>query len=298
MTGGGTREEVTIVGGGPAGMAAAIQLRRHGIDGLLVERRALGGLLWNANRVENYPGFPGGIPGPDLVSLFERQVHEAGCRVAFEELRSLGREDGVFTLETGKRRFSSDVVVVATGTYPRRFRPCEGVQSDRILYEVCPLLDTRGAAVAIIGAGDAAFDYALTLAERNRVMILNRGTRTRCLRLLFERAGNNTAINYRERTVVSRVREDPNGGLVLEGEGGGGTFEMHVDYLLCAVGREPRRVLLSSFSEQEREALHEAGRLYTIGDAKNKNLRQVGISVGDGVRTAMSIAEQLGGSRP
>ena len=123
MTVGKKHEAVTIIGGGPAGMATAIQLKRHGIDGLLLERDELGGLLWNAKRVENYPGFPGGISGPELVGLIKRQFCETGCRFSFEELRRLGRRNGVFALETGDKTFSSEVVVVATGTRPRPFAP-------------------------------------------------------------------------------------------------------------------------------------------------------------------------------
>jgi thioredoxin reductase (NADPH) len=291
------REMVTIIGGGPAGMATAIQLRRHGIDGLLLEREDLGGLLWNAQRVENYPGFPGGIPGPELVERFTRQFREAGCRFSFAELRRVGRRDSVFELETAEKTFSSDVIVVATGTRPCPFPPCVGMESDKVFYEVRPLLETTGAVVAVIGAGDAAFDYALNLARRNRVLLLNHGVRTRCLPLLFERVADDPAVDYRENTVVSRVLQDPGGGLVLQGEAGGTAFEADVDYLLCAVGREPRRTLLSSFGDEERRTLQETGRLHLVGDVKHKDFRQVGISVGDGVLTAMKIAMHLGGSR-
>jgi len=277
-------------------MATAIQLKRHGIDSLLLERDELGGLLWNAKRVENYPGFPNGISGPALVELFKRQFHGSECRVSFEELRKLDRTNGVFELETGDRGFTSDVVVLATGTRPNPFPPCAGIQSDRVLYEVRPLLDTTGAVVAIIGAGDAAFDYGLNLAARNRVVILNHGVRTRCLPLLFERAADDPAIEYRENTVVGRVVELPVDGLILEGESGGAAFEMRTDYLLCAVGREPRQTLLSSFGDNDTRTLVEAGQVHIIGDVKNENFRQVGISVGDGVLAAMKIAKQQGGS--
>jgi thioredoxin reductase len=278
-------------------MATAIQLRRHGIDGLLLEREELGGLLWNAQRVENYPGFPGGIPGPELVQLFERQFRQAGCRFSFDELRRLGRRDGLFELETGEKTFSSDVVVVATGTRPCAFPACVGTESDRVFYEVRPLLETSDAVVGVIGAGDVAFDYALNLARRNRVLLLNHGVRTRCLPLLFERVAGDPAVDYRENTVVGRVLQNPGGGLVLKGEATGTAFEAEVDYLLCAVGREPRRTLLSSLADEALRMLRDTGRLYLVGDVKNKDFRQVGISVGDGVLTAMKIAMDLGGGR-
>jgi thioredoxin reductase (NADPH) len=74
-------EEVAIVGAGPAGMTAAIQLKRYGIPFVLLEKERIGGLLWNANLVENYPGFPAGVSGPKLVGLIEKQMERVGVEV-------------------------------------------------------------------------------------------------------------------------------------------------------------------------------------------------------------------------
>ncbi len=76
-------EEVIIIGAGPAGMTAAIQLKRYGIPFVLLEKERVGGLLWNANLVENYPGFPAGVSGPRLVGLIEKQMERIGRRCYF-----------------------------------------------------------------------------------------------------------------------------------------------------------------------------------------------------------------------
>ena len=115
------QEKLTIIGAGPAGISAAIQLKRHGIDPLLLEKGNVGGLLRNAWSVENYPGFPEGISGQELVRLFEEQLKKTNVRTVFEEVLSLDMKNGTFLLETPSRTFSSEKVVLATGTKPKEF---------------------------------------------------------------------------------------------------------------------------------------------------------------------------------
>ena len=93
-------DEVLIIGAGPAGIAAAMQLKRYGLDPHIVECSAIGGLLHNANLVENYPGFPGGIPGPKLVSLLKQHVRDLHLRLTYGEVTRLDIVDGVFRAKT------------------------------------------------------------------------------------------------------------------------------------------------------------------------------------------------------
>jgi thioredoxin reductase (NADPH) len=89
-------EDVIIIGAGPAGLAAAIQLKRYGIQPLLFERAALGGLLSNANLVENYPGFPRGVTGPGLVKLFARQAHNMDVVLTHEDVTTITYDQDLF----------------------------------------------------------------------------------------------------------------------------------------------------------------------------------------------------------
>ena len=109
-------EDVIVIGAGPAGIAAAIQLRRFGLDPLLLERDRLGGLLVNANLVENYPGFPEGIRGAELVKLFEAQLRRVGVSISVEEATALDYSDG-FLIQTPRRRLTARIVVIASGTH-------------------------------------------------------------------------------------------------------------------------------------------------------------------------------------
>ena len=302
MSAGREQEKVTIIGAGPAGISAAVQLKRHGIDPLLLEKVKPGGLLKNAWSVENYPGFPGGIPGPRLVRLFEKQLGWAGVRVVFEEVVNLDMKNGRFLLKTPSRTFSSEIVVLATGTKPKAFpllsrENCSLTKKalKNIYYEVYPLLKTTGKKIAIVGAGDAAFDYALNLSRHNTntITILGRGKRVRALPLLFDRASENPNISYKPNTIITTIGTNPEERLVLQVSEGKDRFELVADHLLCALGREPQLDILSPSLTTNLDMMVSEGALYLIGDVKNKDFRQVGIAVGDGILAAMKIARRM-----
>ncbi len=286
-----------VVGCGPAGIAAAIQLARHGVEFDLFERGRPGGLLWNAHRVENFPGFPGGIPGPDLVGLFLRQLGEGGIVPISAEISGVERNADGFILRTTGDGYESTHVVLATGTRPRPWDgpPVPPECAARVHTEVHPLRGLAGQKVVIIGAGDAAFDYALTLAASNDVTILNRGPRTRCLPLLERRASREPRVHYRSDAAVSRITPVTDGRLLVQCTTGGGTVDLEADRLLLAVGREPELGLLTDgLLDSDRRPVPG---LFVVGDAAGGKCRQAAIAVGDGVRAAMTIAFDLDESR-
>jgi len=287
-------EFVTVVGGGPAGIAAAVQLQRSGLNPLLVEKEALGGLLRNAFRIENFPGFPGGIGGPSLVRRLEKQAERIGLRVIFDEVLRLDVVRGRFVLKTGRRLLQSGIVVVATGT---RAKPPAGLEIDpearrRVVSEIVPIGNVSGRDIAVIGAGDAAMDYALNLARANRVIVFDRGDSPRCLPLLLDRVLARPRIRYIPKTRIERVGPAGPRAIYLEGRGPSGTFLLKVDYLVTAVGREPSRDFLTERLDRASRLGKLRGRLHFVGDVKNGLFRQASIAVGDGVRAAMKIAAE------
>jgi thioredoxin reductase (NADPH) len=288
-------EEVIIIGAGPAGLAAAIQLKRYGIHPLLFERLAVGGLLRNANLVENYPGFPRGISGARLVKLFARQASNVGVVVTHAEVTSIAYDQGLFQVRTSKGSYLSRLAVIATGTKPLRIADLsipEELQG-REFYEVHELLKVEGKCVVIIGGGDAAFDYALNLAKKNQVTILNRTEKSKCLPLLWERAGVMDSIAYHDQTFVQKIRKGLKSGMLVDCQTPAGELQFHADYLLVAIGREANMDCLSAELIQQIPMLEKQGILYIIGDVKNGIFRQTSIAVGEGVLTAMKVYRYL-----
>ncbi len=287
-------EDVTIIGAGPAGIATAIQLKRSGIEPVLMERNRVGGLLVNANLVENYPGFPEGISGHDLVKRFHDQLTVIGVSIRYEEVRELDYDGELFTVRSSKGTCKSRLVVIASGTRPRQIS-ISIEAPDRVLYEVASIADTRGEHVAIVGAGDAAFDYALNLSRQNHVTILNRGQERKCLPLLWERTQRNERIAYRTDVQVKAVT-NASDGVLLTCQTPQGGWELSVDYVIFAIGRIVQLDYLSQRLQGKASELGENGLLYFVGDAKNDIFRQTSIAVGDGVRAALKIHQQLQGT--
>src|SRR4030042_3304639 len=111
--------EVVIIGAGPAGISAALQLKRYGIDTALLERGDTGGLLRNANLVENYPAFPQGISGAELVQRLVEHLQCAAVKVTRAEVRAVSYQAGIFQISTTTGDFQASVLVIATGTKPK-----------------------------------------------------------------------------------------------------------------------------------------------------------------------------------
>ena len=288
-------EDVIIIGAGPAGLAAAIQLKRYGIQPLLFERGEVGGLLRNANLVENYPGFPRGIPGAKLVKLFARQASNVGVVVTHAEVTSIEYEQGLFQIRTLQGSYLSRLAVIATGTNPMRIADLSipGELQDRVFYEVHELLKVGGKSVAIIGGGDAAFDYALNLGENNQVTILNRGEKPKCLPLLWERSRMVDSIAYHDHTFIQKITKDLNRGILVDCQTQAGELQFHADYLIIAIGREANMDCLSDEFRPQTSMLEKQSLLYIIGDVRNGIFRQASIAVGEGVLTAMKAYRYL-----
>jgi len=285
------RKPIVVIGAGPAGVAAGIQLQRYGLETLIFEKDAIGGLLRNANLIENYPGFPDGISGPDLAHLFRKQAEEARLPVRYEEVCELDYQEGCLRVKTASDAYLADIVIVASGTKPRPMTVLE-IQPEaktRIYYEVFPLLQTAGKRILILGAGDAAFDYALNLSRANQVEILNRGEHLRCLPLLWERARSAPNITYHANTRVDKIELDEKGGLSIDCNKPEGRVSFQADYLVAAFGRDPCLDFMTQTMSDIATRLEYEGRLYFVGDVTNGIYRQTAIAVGNGVLAAMKI---------
>jgi thioredoxin reductase len=268
------------------------------------EKNRIGGLLLNANLVENYPGFPEGISGQALAGLFADHLRRVKVDVRTLEVLSLEKEGATanggadIRIETDRGAFRSRAAVVATGTRAKMLSiPVPVSARERVLYEIHDILDVEEQTIVVVGAGDAAFDYALNLArKKNEVVILNRSTRRSCLPLLWERARADEQIRYEEDIEVRNV-DFSEGKLKLQCRQEGGERSVTADFLVVAVGRLPETGCLSEEVRAQLAPLEDQGRLHLVGDVVRGHYRQTAIAVGDGLHAAMSICGSLKGDR-
>ena len=292
--------DVIIVGAGPAGITAAIQLKRFGIPYLLIEENRVGGLLWNANLVENYPGFPTGVSGPKLVGLFEKQMKHNAVEVIFEKVVCAGRSNELFVVETQSGTYLANFLVIASGTKAMPFPIfVSDEMKGHVFSDVAHLLDVTRRHIVIVGSGDAAYDHALNLVRNeNCVTILNRGQDVKCLPLLVERARLQPAIKYRDEITISRVELDRTGRLVIYCRTRPSVEQIQADDLIFAIGREAQQDYFSGNLREKESELTSACKLYFIGDVRNGLMRQTAIATGDGLRAAMQIDHMLKDKKP
>jgi thioredoxin reductase (NADPH) len=186
--------DIAIIGAGPAGIAAAVQLKRFDLAPYVFEKKNIGGLLWNAHWVENYPGFPGGISGADLAMLFKNHLETFHIPVIPDAVTSLDYqpEHDCFQLITGRETYTANIVIAAPGTEPKTEGILDMVPEELrqyVVFEIFPPMELTGKKIVIVGGGDIAFDYALHLSQfqGNNITLVYRSEKINALPLLARR---------------------------------------------------------------------------------------------------------------
>ncbi len=287
-----------IIGGGSAGCATAIQLKRSNIDFLLFEKDEIGGLARNANLIENYLGFPQGITGKRFIALLKKHLQHLEIVPEKDEIIHVeyNQREQLFSL-TGLRgeKYSCNYLVLATGTIPRKLniQGEEEIYKDGLLcYEPISLpTKLKNKKIIIVGGGDAAFDYALNLSEKARkVTILHRNEGFKALKLLQNRVckKENILIQTNVKVYALKVIKDGNKEQNVVELEQNNAKKIFADYVLVAIGRKPNDALLK---RSKTKKLVDHNFCFIIGDVKNKEYRQISIASGQGIKCAMKIVQ-------
>lgn len=204
------RRQVVIIGSGPAGLTAALYTARAQMEPLVVSGNQLGGQISITNEVENYPGFPEGTTGPELVELMRKQAERFGAELVIDEVTEVELSDGPpFRLNTHSEHYEADSVIIAVGASPKRL----GIPGEEKFIgrgvSFCATCDGfffRDKDVVVIGGGDSAMEEGLFLTRfANQVQVIHRRDALRAGETLKRRAMSNDKISFVWDTVVEEI---------------------------------------------------------------------------------------------
>jgi len=238
-------EKLVIVGSGPAGYTAAVYAARANLSPLMIEGLQPGGQLTITSDVENYPGFPDGILGPELMEKFKKQAERFGTRFVLGEVTRVDFSKRPFQLWQEDTLYTAEAVIVATGASAKWL----GIPSEKKYQgkgvSACATCDGfffRGVEVAVVGGGDTAVEEATFLTKyASKVTMVHRRDELRASKIMAERAKKNPKIDFAWNAVVDEVVGDGKGvtGVKLKSTKDGATRVLPVKGLFMGIGHEP-----------------------------------------------------------
>lgn len=297
--------DILIIGGGPAGLTAAIYAARAGKSTVILEREAAGGQIVSAPLVENYPGAPS-VSGAELAGRMRAQAEALGAELLYTEAAGLEKTQTGFRVLCTDGTREARTVILATGASHRRL----GLPGEELLtgcgVSYCALCDGafyEGADVAVVGGGETALQDALFLASTCRsVTLIHRRDSFRAGAQLVSRAERQGNIRIlRSRTVEKLVWSDEAlQGLLLTNLKTGQTERLDVEGLFVAVGQEPQSAPFADAVAEE-NGYYLAGEdtktslpgVFAAGDGRRKQVRQLTTAVSDGTAAAIAACRYL-----
>lgn len=304
----GSREHVRvlILGSGPAGLSAALYAARANLEPLVLTGIQHGGQVSLTHIVENYPGFPEGIGGPELVDLFQQQAERFGARVEFDTATSVDLSARPFKVSTYSKQFLADTLIIATGATPRQLEvPGEQELTGRGV-SYCATCDGwffKDKNVIVVGGGDSAIEEGLFLTRyANAVNVVHRRDELRAGAILQNRAFSNDKMRFTWDTVITDiVGSDKVEKVRLVNKKTGEEQEASVDGVFIFIGHTPNTELFvgqidmddQGYIRSSVEMKTSVPGVFVAGEAADPHFRQVVTSAGMGAAAAIQATRFL-----
>jgi thioredoxin reductase (NADPH) len=301
--------KVIILGSGAAGLTAAIYAARANLEPVVIEGSQPGGQLTITTEVENYPGFPKGIMGPELMEEFKKQAERFGTQMIFGDVTAVDLKQRPFRITVGKQGYTSDTVIVATGATAKLL----GIESEKKLMgygvSACATCDGfffKDKEVLVVGGGDTAMEEANFLTKyATKVNVVHRRDELRASKIMQDRAKKNAKIGFIWDSAVDEITGDPkNGGVTgvkLKNLKTGTVSHFETDGVFIAIGHEPNTKLFVGQLDMDevgylitrKGTLTNIPGVFACGDVQDKIYRQAVTAAGTGCMAAIDVERFL-----
>ena len=308
-------ENLIIVGGGPAGYTAALYAARAELEPLLIEGFEWGGQLQNTTDVENYPGYPEGIMGPEMMNEFRAQAERFGTRYVTDDASELELSDGgIQTVKVGKDTYRAKAVVLSMGAEPKRL----GLPGEMDLggrgVSTCGVCDGaffKGEDVVVIGGGDSAMEDSIFVSKfARKLTIVHRRDQFRASKILLERARERDNVEFLTPYVPKEFVAGADGKIAkvrLAHAETGEEKELEVGGAFIAIGHRPRSELIEGQVGIDENGYVEVSEpstktkldgVFAVGDLVDHVYRQAVTAAGSGCKGALDAEWYLRDSPP
>ncbi len=303
------KRNVIIIGSGPAGLTAAIYAARANLSPLVFEGNQPGGQLTITTEVENYPGFPKGITGPELMDLFREQAQRFGAETVFKNVTKVDFSNRPFKVWIGDEEYSSDSIIIATGASARML----GLESEKELFgygiSACATCDGffyKEKKVLVVGGGDSALEEALFLTKfASEVWLVHRRDEFRGSKIMQDRALKHPKISVHWNSVVDEFlgsRESGLTGVTLKNTQTGATRLESCDGVFIAIGHRPNTTIFEGFidlddkkyiiTKPDSTSTNIPG-VFACGDVQDHKYRQAVTAAGSGCAATLDAEHYL-----